>query len=357
MWHAYTLRQEPQAPIYRAQARPPHAHQESSSAESTQTGPEFRRAKEKEFYHDLQLQPKRKRHETVEAHRKSLAKTKKTVDPPLAQSRSEDPRLRGSRTNYLWEGLRRVYYDEKETEPDRELERIPPPGAAQHTHEGTRSESKRDRPLRRSAKDIDAEQDNLLTKMASAEDTLHPPARRTEDTGSAEEESCPYGHAKDGPTPPPTIPQLEPFDDQWGLSAPGNQTSTDEDDDSEKVAFLLQQDDSHQESSVTAIADSGASHVLIRHADDHVLTNREYTIPGALPYAKLIAANGATLRAIGRGTLEVGTSFKLSAYIFASQELTTNLLGLTYRFVTKGAQPSSPRGPYSLSTNQPGKSS
>ena len=80
MWHAYTLSQEPQAPIYRAPARRPHAHQESSSAASApaaiqprsrgtrkqqgnvnrtpttgQTGPEFRRDKEKEFYDDLPL--------------------------------------------------------------------------------------------------------------------------------------------------------------------------------------------------------------------------------------------------------------------------------------------------------------
>ena len=41
MWHAYTLRQEPQAPIYRAPARRPSAHQESSSAESKRSGPEF----------------------------------------------------------------------------------------------------------------------------------------------------------------------------------------------------------------------------------------------------------------------------------------------------------------------------
>jgi hypothetical protein len=138
------------------------------------------------------------------------------------------------------------------------------------------------------------------------------------------------GTPKMGLPPPPTVLQLEPFDDQWGLSAPGHaeQSSTDEDDDSEKVAFLLHQADSHRENSVTAIADSGASHVLIRHADDHVLTNREYTTPGALPYATLIAANGATLKAIGRGTLEVGTNFKLSAYIFASEELTSNLLGI-----------------------------
>jgi hypothetical protein len=113
------------------------------------------------------------------------------------------------------------------------------------------------------------------------------------------------------------------------LSALGDaEASTDEEDDSEKVAFLLHQEDSHQENTVTAIADSGASHVLIRREDDHVLTNREYTIPGDAPYATLIAANGATLMAIGRGTLEVGPSFTLPAYIFTSHELTTNLLGL-----------------------------
>jgi hypothetical protein len=189
MWHAYTLRQEPQAPIYRAPARRQPAQQESSSAESTQSGPEFRRAKEREFYDDLPLQPKRKRHETVEAHRKSPAKSTKTVDPPPPQPRSDDPRLRDSRTNYLWEGLRRVYsyYDEKETEPDRELERTLPQGRAQPKHETTRSENKRDRQLRRSAKDIDTKQGNPLTTMSLAED---------------EDDGCPYGHAKDGPTPP-----------------------------------------------------------------------------------------------------------------------------------------------------------
>ena len=81
-------------------------------------------------------------------------------------------------------------------------------------------------------------------------------------------------------------------------------------------------------SSVMAIGDTGASHVLIRQSDDHVLAYREYTPPKAIPFGTLNAANGHTLKAIGRGTLHMA-GIALPAYVFKDEELTNNLLAGT----------------------------
>ncbi len=75
------------------------------------------------------------------------------------------------------------------------------------------------------------------------------------------------------------------------------------------------------------LADSGASHVLIRQIDDHVLNNREYTVDHDVPYATLKATSGHTLKAVGKGTLHE-SPIVLPAYIFKTCDLTSNLLGL-----------------------------
>jgi hypothetical protein len=78
---------------------------------------------------------------------------------------------------------------------------------------------------------------------------------------------------------------------------------------------------------VWAVTDSGASHILIRESDAHILADIEYTPISAPPIAVLKTANGDPLCAIGQGKFTVG-SFSLPAYIFHSRDLVNNLLGL-----------------------------
>jgi hypothetical protein len=94
------------------------------------------------------------------------------------------------------------------------------------------------------------------------------------------------------------------------------------------VAMLIRQAQTPPAVSVTALADSGASHILLRRSDAHILHRVEYTQPPIPPFATLEAANGGTLHAIGIGTLHGGNQLDLPTYIFVDMELTANLLGL-----------------------------
>ena len=73
--------------------------------------------------------------------------------------------------------------------------------------------------------------------------------------------------------------------------------------------------------------DSGASHILIREADAHILTELQYSHAHLPPFAVLKTANGDPLQAIGKGNLAVGP-LHLPAYVFKVQDLVNNLLGL-----------------------------
>jgi hypothetical protein len=77
---------------------------------------------------------------------------------------------------------------------------------------------------------------------------------------------------------------------------------------------------------VTALADSGASHVLFKASAVHVLRNVEYSRPHDAPFAVLKAANHGVLTAIGRGILAI-SNVEIMAYIFPDRDLTSNLLG------------------------------
>jgi hypothetical protein len=132
---------------------------------------------------------------------------------------------------------------------------------------------------------------------------------------SSSEPLCPYSHIREHTPPPPTVPQFE----------------TIVLDDTTQHALLTQKmrpgvPDSTP-NSVWAVADSGASHILIRKSDAHILTSIEYTPVSAPPIAVLKTANGDPLCAIGQGKFTVG-SLSLTAYIFQPSDLVNNLLGL-----------------------------
>jgi hypothetical protein len=74
------------------------------------------------------------------------------------------------------------------------------------------------------------------------------------------------------------------------------------------------------------VVNTGASHVLLRASDSHILTHTQITLPQQRPFAILTAANGAKLMAIGRGLLTVNT-VTVAAYIFKDSDLVHNLLG------------------------------
>jgi hypothetical protein len=73
------------------------------------------------------------------------------------------------------------------------------------------------------------------------------------------------------------------------------------------------------------IVDTGASHVLFREQDSHVLANVQWSV--SPPFAILKAANGALLNAIGRGMLTIHT-VTVVGYIFRDKDLVHNLLGI-----------------------------
>ncbi len=76
-----------------------------------------------------------------------------------------------------------------------------------------------------------------------------------------------------------------------------------------------------------AIADSGASHVLLRASDSFLLTALQFTVASAPAYAVLKAANGANLAASGRGIFTIA-GISVTAYVFPNKDLVNNLLGL-----------------------------
>jgi hypothetical protein len=78
---------------------------------------------------------------------------------------------------------------------------------------------------------------------------------------------------------------------------------------------------------VTALADSGASHILLQESAAHVLQHVEYSRDNDPPFAELKAANHGVLTAIGRGTLLV-SNLAVTAYIFSDRDLANNLVGL-----------------------------
>ena len=101
---------------------------------------------------------------------------------------------------------------------------------------------------------------------------------------------------------------------------------------------------------IVAIADSGASHILFRQSDAHVLHSIEYTRPDMPPFAVLKAANGQELTAIGRGIFSV-TKLDVTAFVFSDQDLAANLLGLI-PFANAGC--TSTFKPYSFHVFPPG---
>jgi hypothetical protein len=86
---------------------------------------------------------------------------------------------------------------------------------------------------------------------------------------------CSYTHIADLPVPPPSSPQWDPIT----LTETGNK------------ALLMHGVHSQPGRYVTAIADSGASHVLIRASDAHILQSTEFSPSKTNPYAVLKAAN------------------------------------------------------------------
>ncbi len=78
---------------------------------------------------------------------------------------------------------------------------------------------------------------------------------------------------------------------------------------------------------VLAVPDSGASHILVRKSDAHILHDVHFSDPQQPPYAILKAANNSELIAIGRGTLRLA-GLKPPAYIFRDDQLAANLIGL-----------------------------
>ncbi len=79
----------------------------------------------------------------------------------------------------------------------------------------------------------------------------------THSTSSANEKGCPYGHAKDGLMLVPTVPVFAPITIR---PIQPHDTATIEDD---PVAMLIQQANATPAVTVTAIADSGASYILL----------------------------------------------------------------------------------------------
>ena len=94
---------------------------------------------------------------------------------------------------------------------------------------------------------------------------------------SASDKGCPYGHARDEPMLAPTVPVFAPI--TLRPTQP-HDTAKIEDD---PVAMLIQQANFSPAITVTAIADSGASHILLRRSDAHILRQVEYTQPPAPP--------------------------------------------------------------------------
>jgi hypothetical protein len=85
----------------------------------------------------------------------------------------------------------------------------------------------------------------------------------------------------------------------------------------------------HSSKGVTALADSGASYILLQESVAHVLQDVEYSRDGETPFAELKAANHGILKAIGRGTLRVA-NLAVMTYVFSDRDLANNLLGFVW---------------------------
>jgi hypothetical protein len=92
---------------------------------------------------------------------------------------------------------------------------------------------------------------------------------------------CPYQHVSKQSTVQPTTPTLEVIDVTVN--------------DTVAQALFTHTAQRRPGTSIDAIADSGASHILFRKSDSHVLTSVEYTRPDMPPFAVLKAANGQHL--------------------------------------------------------------
>ncbi len=98
---------------------------------------------------------------------------------------------------------------------------------------------------------------------------------------------CPYGHIAELPSHPITRPNMAVIDVTEATSQ----------------ALFARLDPTATE--VSALADSGASHVLFKASAAHVLRNVEYSRKNDPPFAVLKAANHGVLTAIGRGFLSI----------------------------------------------------
>jgi hypothetical protein len=131
--------------------------------------------------------------------------------------------------------------------------------------------------------------------------------RRATTTGP-EDPPCPYQHIADLPLGPTTNPTMATIVLHEITS---------------RALFTRM---TPQPLGVTALADSGASHVLLQASASHILHNVEYSHNDP-PFAILKAANHGVLTAIGRGVLSI-SGLDIMAYIFLDRDLTNNLLGL-----------------------------
>lgn len=143
--------------------------------------------------------------------------------------------------------------------------------------------------------------DSALAAASSESSSIEPPR--------------PYSHIRERPPPLPTVPQFETV------------AINDSTDHALLTQKLRPRMPESMPDAVWAVADSGASHILIREGDAHILTDLQYTPVSCPPLAVLKTANGAPLSAIGRGILAVG-QLSMTAYVFRNCDLVNNLLGL-----------------------------
>jgi hypothetical protein len=133
------------------------------------------------------------------------------------------------------------------------------------------------------------------------------------------EDTAPYEHIRDHPSTARTTPTFQDISSDTSLP--------DRPDEAAYHTLLHRRRHTPRTKLVTAIADTGASHVLLRASDAHVLGDVAYTPPHETPYAVWKAANGSDMAAIGHGVLRVG-SLNLPAFVFQDKDLASNLLGV-----------------------------
>jgi hypothetical protein len=182
-------------------------------------------------------------------------------------------------------------------------------------------------------------------RRASEALAMPPPADTVEDD---QRDACPYEHARNQVPTTNTVPVFEHLP-----GAPAPEPSEPKHNDpkgKDPCFFTIQSPDTFQHcirtpnlakaklalqpvavsrrnTQLLAVPDSGASHILVRSSDAHILHNVEFTQPNQQPYAALKAANNTELVAIGRGMLRLA-GLQPTAYIFNDNDLAANLLGL-----------------------------